>query len=776
MKLFPTLALLTAAIFLADTPQLSAQTLTLVIQNQSGQPVSVSPQLTTLTDPKAGTATLSTGTTPVVVSGSSSNNQVTVTFNATAGPVSTTLQVNGAYAGTPFTFIQVFGSQGVGQGLTSYNLSTTRPFTSPSVFAGSGSNYTLTLTIPASPVVLPEVKWSTKGTVVQKDGVNYFAKGVCYSPTPLGGATFAPGVGDWFVPPWWTYDGINSPNDIGARDIPLLKAMGVNSIRTYFTWYWMKKDDLNYLSGITQDTPLTVFTDTQYPYTVFFDRLPFLDACYRNGISVVIGIALEGGNCFNYNSTPVRTAYQNFYLQTAIRLATLYGNHPAVMGFCMGNEQNQGTTGPTSNMLDSRTYLYYQQMYQAIKAVAPDKLVTIAFQDDGGLYNGTARVTDKAGQQPPTPFNNIPVEKAISTVVDVWGLNIYSGLSGDFPIYEKNVVSAANGSYARPLWVTEWGVPSGGSVPAGALGPPAGNARAETLNAAGLAVAAESLTHDVSLMHPFLNFIAGAYAFEFTDEWWKNASLDPTTVNTAISPYNPATGMFAVDADGKVTLLSGEKVFPTYPFIHDGSASPDWPEESWGLFRIAVSGGRSPISPDPNKPDTLTANQPMVDALQAAYEPLATDYAAVRPGAFRDGVNSGAIAASYGHVETPWGVASPSELGALQVTGLLEPRRQLSEGLWQMDPFGLVDITDIRRRQIALRLKEWGNIEAVLDRRRPNTIYFPESDERQFIAEDAFVKPPRELEELPLHPMRTFPRWPLLTPLEQVPIPDDVVP
>ena len=25
-----------------------------------------------------------------------------------------------------------------------------------------------------------------------------FLKGVCYSPTPIGGATYEPGIGDWF--------------------------------------------------------------------------------------------------------------------------------------------------------------------------------------------------------------------------------------------------------------------------------------------------------------------------------------------------------------------------------------------------------------------------------------------------------------------------------------------------------------------------------------------------------------------------------------------------
>jgi hypothetical protein len=167
----------------------------------------------------------------------------------------------------------------------------------------------------------------------------------------------------------------------------------VNALRTYYTWYWMKQDNISYLQNIKQDTPLTVYTNTQYPYTVFFDHNPFLDACYKSGIYVVLGIALEGGNCFNFGAPEISSAYQNFYLQTAVKIATLYGQHPAVIGFCMSNEQNQ----PPWNQ-DSRVWLYYQKMYEAIKAVAPDKLVTIAFQDDRSLYNGSLLVQDMAGQ------------------------------------------------------------------------------------------------------------------------------------------------------------------------------------------------------------------------------------------------------------------------------------------------------------------------------------------------------------------------------------------
>jgi hypothetical protein len=375
----------------------TAQTVILVVNNLSNQNLTFTPQLTVLTPSANGTATLTSGTTPITVAASDTNNQVSVSFNPTSGPVSVTLELDGSFADTAFAFIQVFGSSGPGQGIVSYNLNTVRPFNSPSVLAPSGvqTNYTITLTIPANPVILPTTKWTINGTVVQKDGTNFFAKGIDYSPTPIGGATFQPGIGDWFTPPWWTYNGDNSPNDIGQRDTAILKGVGVNALRTYYTWFWLKQDDNAYLQNIKQDSPMTVFTNTQYPYTVFFDHNPFLDACYKSGIYVVLGIALEGGNCFNSGAPEISSAYQNFYLQTAVKIATRYGRHPAVIGFCMSNEQNQ----PPWND-DSRVWFYYQKMYQAIKAVAPDKLVTIAFSRRPNIVQWLADREGLGGTEP----------------------------------------------------------------------------------------------------------------------------------------------------------------------------------------------------------------------------------------------------------------------------------------------------------------------------------------------------------------------------------------
>jgi hypothetical protein len=181
----------------------TAQTVTLVVNNMSNQNVTFTPQLTVLTPASNGTATLTSGSTPITVAPSGTNDQVSVSFNPTTGPISVTLQLDGSFANAAFAFIQVFGSSGPGQGIVSYNLNTIRPFSSPSVLVpSSATDYTISLTIPPNPVILPTTTWKSHGTVVQKDGANFFAKGVDYSPTPIGGATFQPGIGDWFTPPW----------------------------------------------------------------------------------------------------------------------------------------------------------------------------------------------------------------------------------------------------------------------------------------------------------------------------------------------------------------------------------------------------------------------------------------------------------------------------------------------------------------------------------------------------------------------------------------------
>ena len=66
-----------------------------------------------------------------------------------------------------------------------------------------------------------------------------------------------------------------------------------------------------------------------------------------------------------------------FYTATAAKLAELYGNHPAVMGFCLGNEQNNQTRIVRADFWDGLA-----GMAQAVRTKAPGKLVMFAMQND----------------------------------------------------------------------------------------------------------------------------------------------------------------------------------------------------------------------------------------------------------------------------------------------------------------------------------------------------------------------------------------------------------
>ena len=368
--------------------------------------------------------------------------------------------------------------------------------------------------------------------------------------------------------------------------------------------------------------------------------------------------------------------------------------------------------------------------YEAIKAVAPDKLVTIAFQDDRTLYNGSLLVKDLAGQNPPTIFKNVPIEKAISSVVDVWGLNIYSGMSGDLEDYQTNVVNAANGAYARPLWMTEWGTPAGKNIPVGESGPTSGNAKAGDLSANELALGAQGIAADISYMHTNLGFVAGAFYFEYSDEWWKNSQFNPANVNTTISPLNPQTGEYQTNSQGQVTMNDGTLDYPGYPFTHDGGNSIDWPEESWGLYSVAVANNRAPQNPDPNNPDTLSPRQPYVTAVSDGYATLESAYARENPSSRGDAFRSQLVARRYGHVDTEWGVM------------FRVPR---TRNQWQLDPFGAVEVLKNHwRRGLTVRLLDWDDKKAFLPRKQPEFIFFLSTEELHYVQEDANAAAPRE--------------------------------
>jgi hypothetical protein len=130
------------------------------------------------------------------------------------------------------------------------------------------------------------------------NGVAFPIRGINYSPVPpTENVNWAP-FGDYFTVDYayqW------------ERDLPIMKAMGVNTIRLY-SW------------------------------DVGMDHSPFLDVCHAQGIKVILTFYLS------HKATPIETEYDNIISSFAAQVGK-YKDHPAVLAWIFGNELNGDWNG-----------------------------------------------------------------------------------------------------------------------------------------------------------------------------------------------------------------------------------------------------------------------------------------------------------------------------------------------------------------------------------------------------------------------------------------------
>lgn len=434
----------------------------------------------------------------------------------------------------------------------------------------------------------------------------------------MGYATFTPQIGDWFYDQCAVLWRKQYPDDRG--DLSTMRALGVNHLRTYFWWHWQYPQE-----GATDWILSKGWTKPGAPT---FDHKPFLDECAKNGIYVVIGLAVDSGDIFE-GPEKNRPAYRALYVDTARKIGELYGKHPAVIGLCVGNEQNQPTATRNRN---PDFWVGLAEMGNAFKANAPDKITMIAFQNDAALFD--------------TVVGGKPLPEVFKESFDVYGLNIYGDLTPTLANFQAKVITANQGAYALPLIVSEWGVgggvnyenpkyadpgfgfpktrqtPDHKTIPIGPLeGPPYGIALSRECNADELASRSATLARYHGQMVANKSFVVGGEYFAWSDEWWKNTT-DQAIIDAIDRkelpldqwgrykfPYPPAQGAFI------------EYRIPTRVTDQDASASPEWPEEWWGLFSIARN-KNGPIGWNQYgmyNPDQLTARTPLVDALTKAF-------------------------------------------------------------------------------------------------------------------------------------------------------------
>ena len=264
------------------------------------------------------------------------------------------------------------------------------------------------------------------------EGELFEVRGICYSPVPINESVYFAPYGDYFTPEY---------SFIWLRDLPLIKAMGVNLVRIYG---WSPRAD----------------------------HSMFLDALHAHGLKLMATFYMGDAT-----ETPVGTLAQRKQVIEHFRnQVKQYASHPALLFWSFGNELNgiwngflqqlanahehgeqpcgydesfddkggcwvhsMGTPRPGSDCA-KQTYCVYSRLFgfieeatKAAKSVA-DVLVVSAFADVDSLYDKVAR----AGHVAPS--------------VDAWTSQVYRGASfGDF---FANMTNATD----KPILLTEYGV------------------------------------------------------------------------------------------------------------------------------------------------------------------------------------------------------------------------------------------------------------------------------------------------------------------------------
>lgn len=458
-------------------------------------------------------------------------------------------------------------------------------------------------------------KWSTEGTAIKlrvNDGepVTFFAVGMCYSPAPIGDA------GDGALPfQDFFYYHVGDPNNqrgytpIWERDIGTtakpghLRKMGVNTIRVYSM----------FKHGYTDNNGRPLFAEwknldwsTNPPpvqnWWTHHGHEKFLDMCWNNGenpIYVLIGVPFAEAP-FGFPENPQdakqkEDSYQ-FFLKTAEWLAERYGNHPAVMGFILGNEHDSeaatkgGIPGtPPENYYGPEYLLDYKQqplqkisdtewqgmpvgnywrttyhdklnnMVEAIKKHAPDKLVTSAFHDKQYFASHWLAVPDDNNQR----IKLIEQDVLEYSKLDFFSFNIYQSPENAMQALQQRYLDYAKKhgkeKYIRPIMFTEMGIPASGRN-GGQVVELENDAQKQSERLVSMWEA--GIKNRVGSEGPYPH-LSGIYTFSYSDEWFK---------------YK----------DGNITK-------------HDGGGSGasqfpggHWDEEWFGVFRVAANPGRKP--------------------------------------------------------------------------------------------------------------------------------------------------------------------------------------
>ncbi|MBN2445169.1 MAG: hypothetical protein JXO22_00460, partial [Phycisphaerae bacterium] len=280
------------------------------------------------------------------------------------------------------------------------------------------------------PVSTGPVQVIGKGLYV--DGKPFEVKGVGYQPTPIG-----------FYP--WEYS-VYTDAAILSRDIPLLKAMNVNTVRTW----------------------------GEIPNAVLLDAL-YYDA--DEPIRALLGswVATSG---IDYADPSTIAQYENEFRAFVAQ----FKNHPAVLGWLIGNEVNLSLTG------DDLANWY----------LLANRLAEVAYIEEGAAYHPTIIVNGGMWDLGNVDNNSDDISM---NYVDMWGHNTYFGWDAHcyFDYYDR--------LSAKPLVFTEFGIDAWD-------------------NQSGAEYQATQAAYEVHQWRQIESGCVGGTVMAFSDEWWKDMLAD----------------------------------------------------------------------------------------------------------------------------------------------------------------------------------------------------------------------------------------------------------
>ena len=208
--------------------------------------------------------------------------------------------------------------------------------------------------------------------------------------------------------------------------------------------------------------------------------------------------------CVDESKEVANSAARRANLEHMAAVAAKYGNHPAIMGFVVGNENNNAVT--------RENCMYWQwvdDVAKAVKQAAPNKLSSTTVVDD-------SMETPKAAMR----CNSLPN-------LDVWGINSYRGNTANG---FDNLFDTYNAVSTKPLLITEFGCPGTTHTAQGEIVNMPQNAKDQ----------ADYMRSHWNDIAAHASSCSGGYIFEWTDEWWKgNYWLEMNPSPTAPNPGFP---------------------------------------------------------------------------------------------------------------------------------------------------------------------------------------------------------------------------------------------